>query len=137
MRYELIDRIKAVIGNLLVGSKLEYNSDKSPFTGNQIPDWNSVLAVVPAPVITFKIPATTASPYNYPYTANDKADARAFAKNAFGAANTLDYLPNTVCRSNFTSVGAAWGVGITSFDIYSEDPNGDGTFAVDTYIKIQ
>lgn len=137
MRIDLFTKIQAVIGNLLAGSKLEYDSDKGPFTGRQIPDWNAVLSVTPGTVITFKIDAGTSSPQDIVYEDSDFAEARAFAKRSFGATNTLVYLPNTQCESVFTSMGDTWGVGITKFTVYSEDPNGDGTFAVDTYIKIQ
>lgn len=137
MRIDLFTKIQAVIGNLFAGSKLEYDSDKGPFTGREIPDWNAVLSVVPGSVITFKIPAGTSSPQDYIYENNDFAEARAFAKRSFGTGNTLVYLPGTQCEITFTSMGTEWGIGITKFTIYSEDPNGDGTFAVDTYIKIQ
>lgn len=140
MRAELIDIIKSSTADpVSVQSLAEYDQDYTvdDVTARTLAPWGLVLealAVIPPAPITVKIPAGTVGTYNIPYTAYDKAEARAFSQQPFiGSATTFAFLPNTVCLANFTSMAATWGLGITSFDIYPEG----GTFAFDTYIKIQ
>lgn len=140
MRAELIDILKSSsVDPVSVQSLAEYDQDYTveEVNARTLAPWGlvlEVLAVLPPAVVTVKIPAGTVGTYNIPYTASDLSEARAFSQQAFiGGATSFAFLPNTICLANFTSMGATWGVGITSFDIYPEG----GTFAFDTYIKIQ
>lgn len=140
MRAEIIDIIKSsTTAATQVQSLAEYDQDYTAddMDGRTLAPWGlmlSVLATYPPAPVTVKIPAGTVGTYNIPYTDFDMAEARAFSQIPFvGGATSMAFLPNTVCLANFTSMAANWGLGILSFDIYPEG----GTFAFDTYIKIQ